>query len=64
MKSTYQDNFDKAVAEWAAADAECRRLYSLWIETTQRAKRLARKKNEAFDELMGARTSEDGGIAT
>lgn len=58
MKSTHQDYFDKTVAEWAAADAECRRLYMLWNEAQIRQRKLAKLKNQAWRELNAATVAE------
>jgi len=58
MKSTYEDNFEKLIDEWASADKECTRLYMLWNEACQRRRRLARLKNQAWREMNAARVTE------
>jgi hypothetical protein len=58
MKTTRQDYFDKTVAEWAAADAECTRLYMLWNEACEHRRRLARAKNQAWREMNAERVTE------
>jgi hypothetical protein len=57
MKSTHDDNFEKLVDEWAAADKECGRLYILWNEACQRRQRLARAKNRAWHETTAAKAN-------
>lgn len=54
--------FDKAVADWAAADVECRRHYVPWAIAVERRKILAMRKNEAWWRLNEASDREREGL--
>lgn len=55
-KSAHQDHFDKLCAEWDEAHKDVLKTYNLWQSACARLHRIAKMRNEAFNELLETRS--------